>query len=540
MDRRWYQFYDQEVPPSIDYPTVTLKDMFNRNAEANPDKPYLIFKDIKIPYKVSNNMARQLANALLSIGLEKGDRVLLMMPNIPQYAISMMACYKIGGVAVGANPLYTVPELTHQFSDCSAKAVIVLASFAEKALQIYQEGKTQIQQIIIVGAKGSGIETNDHIHDYDTLMASGSPEEPAIEVVPEDIAMLQYTGGTTGVSKGCMLSHANLVAMTMQDGIWFSPSVPPEVVRTLATIPLHHIFGMNCNINLSLYGGGTIVLVAQPTPDNILEAINDHEPTCWAAVPALIQGMNQHPGIRDSKIKSMKGICCGSAPLPVEVMKKFVEISGAMITEGYGMSETSNIVTANPIKGLKKTGSIGIPWPDVDIKIVDVETGTKEMATGESGEILIKGPQVMKGYWNNPEETANVFRDGWLYSGDVGYMDEDGYIFIVDRKKDMLLCSGFNVFPREIDEVMYTNPKVLEACTIGVPDEKRGETVKVFVVLKPGESMTEEEVIDFCKQQLAPYKVPKIVEFIDSVPRTSIGKPDRKALRAMEEAKRNS
>jgi len=254
----------------------------------------------------------------------------------------------------------------------------------------------------------------------------------------------------------------------------------------------------------------------------------------------LIQGMNQHPGIKASKIKSMKGICCGSAPLPVEVMKKFVEISGAMITEGYGMSETSNIVTANPIKGLKKTGSIGIPWPDVDIKIVDVETGTQEMATGESGEILIKGPQVMKGYWNNPQETANVFRDGWLYSGDVGYMDEDGYIFIVDRKKDMLLCSGFNVFPREIDEVMYTNPKVLEACTIGVPDEKRGETVKVFVVLKPGESMTEEEVVDFCKQQLAPYKVPKIVEFIDSVPRTSIGKPDRKALRAMEEAKRNS
>jgi long-chain acyl-CoA synthetase len=349
--------------------------------------------------------------------------------------------------------------------------------------------------------------------------------------------MLQYTGGTTGVPKGCMLTHANLVAMLEQTGLWICSGCPVEQIRTLATIPLYHVYGMNCNINLTLYSAGSMVLVAQPTPDNILEAINRHEPNVWAAVPAMIQGMLNHADIGRSRISAVQRVLCGSAPLAVEVMRKFEELSGTRIIEGYGLSETSNIISANPGRGVHKPGSVGVPWPDVDIRIVDLESGTREMPTGEPGEIIAKGPQIMAGYWNNPEETAKALKDGWLYTGDIGSMDADGYIRILDRKKDMLLCSGFNVYPREIDEVLYTNSKVCEVCTIGVPDEKRGETVKAYVVVKPGETMTCQEIIDYCKERLAPYKVPKIVEFIDQLPRTKFGKPDRRTLRAMHEAR---
>jgi long-chain acyl-CoA synthetase len=538
MDRPWYAFYDKNVPRTIAYPKVTLKELFNRNAENNPDKPYLIFKDIELSYRACNAMARRLANGLLGLGVKKGDRVALMMPNIPQYAVSLMACYKIGAMAVPANPLYTVPELAHQFMDSGSETVIVMAPFADKAVKSLKEGGSSVRRIVVVQIRGGRIdmERTEGAVDYDTLLGGSEDHEPDIVVKPEDIAMLQYTGGTTGVPKGCMLTHANLVAMLHQTGVWCSVGCPADQFRTLASIPLYHVFGMNCNINMTLYSAGTMVLVAQPTPENILEAINRHEPTIWAAVPAMIQGLLNHPDIGSSRVRGIKLVPCGGAPLPVEVMKRFEEVSGTQIWEGYGLSETSNVVSANP--PLRKPGSVGVPWPDVDIRVVDLETGTKEMPVGESGEIIVKGPQIMAGYWNNPEETAKALKDGWLYTGDIGYMDQDGYIFILDRKKDMLICSGFNVFPREIDEVLYTNPKVCEACAIGVPDEKRGETVKAFVVVKPGEEMTCDEVMDYCKEQLAPYKVPKIVEFIDQLPRTVFGKPDRRKLRTTEEEKR--
>jgi long-chain acyl-CoA synthetase len=297
---------------------------------------------------------------------------------------------------------------------------------------------------------------------------------------------------------------------------------------------LYHSYGRACNIDLSLFSGGTIVLVAQPTTGNILETINKHEPNIWAAVPAMIHGIINHPDTTKSKIRSVKEVLSGGSPLAVEILKKFEEMSGAPVIEGFGLSEVPYAIAYNPVNGLHKPGSVGVPMPYVDIRIVDVETGTKDMPTGKPGEMIFKTPQKVSGYWHNPEETANVLRDGWLYTGDIGYMDEDGYIFIVDRKKDVLLCSGFNVYPREIDEVLYTNPKILDACTIGVPDEKRGETVKSYVILKQGESITEQELIAYCRERLAPYKVPKILEFIDQLPRTSLGKPDREALRALE------
>jgi long-chain acyl-CoA synthetase len=527
------------MPRTIAYPNVTLKELFNRNAENNPDKPYLILKDLILPYEVCNAMARRLANGLLKLEVRKGARVALMMPNIPQYAIALMACYKIGAIAVPANPLYTVPELTHQFQDSGSETVIVMAPFVDKVIQILNGESTQVKKIIAVQMPAGGIapEGVPALLDYEQLLDKSDDHEPDIAMAPEDIAILQYTGGTTGVPKGCMLTHANMVAMLEQTGVCCSVGCPRDQMRTLAAIPLYHVYGMNCNINLTLYSAGTMILVPQPTPDNILEAINQNEPTIWAAVPAMIQGVMNHPGFGKSRVGKIKLLLSGGAPLPIEVMKRFEEISGAKIIEGYGLSETSNVLTGSPLEPYKP-GSVGIPWPDVDIRIVDLETGTKELPPGEPGEIIAKGPQIMTGYWNNPEETAKAFKDGWLYTGDIGTMDKDGFLYILDRKKDMLLCSGFNVYPREIDEVLYTNPKIAEACVIGVPDEMRGETVKAYVALKPGETLTAQEITNYCKERLAPYKVPKIVEFIDQLPRTLVGKPDRKALRAMDELKR--
>jgi len=334
------------------------------------------------------------------------------------------------------------------------------------------------------------------------------------------------------------LSHANLVAMSYQETFWSSPIIAPdEELRCLAAIPLYHIFGFNMNVNFNYVHGGSIILVPQPTTDNILAAINRHEPNFFAAVPTMIIGLNQHPDIGSSKIGAIKGMVSGSAPLPVEAMRIFEERSGAVIIEGYGMSETTNVLTCNPTRTVRKPGGVGLPFPDNDIRIVDLDTGTKDLPFGEPGEIIAKGPTIMSGYWNNPEETANVMRDGWLHTGDIGYMDEDGHVFIVDRVKDLVLASGFNVYPREIDELMYTHPKVLQACAYGVPDPKRGETIKLALVLKPGESMTVAEARAFCKANLSGYKVPTDVVFLDELPLTAIGKANRKMLRERETGK---
>jgi long-chain acyl-CoA synthetase len=342
---------------------------------------------------------------------------------------------------------------------------------------------------------------------------------------------------TLVISAAFVQIQANMALAAKQVGIWYGVGLPAGQVRTLATIPLYHSYGRACNIDLSLYTAGTIVIVDQPTTDNILAAINQYEPNIWAAVPTMIHGIVNHPDTGKSKIGMLKAVLSGGSALALELLRSFEEISGSPIVEGLGLSEVPYGIVYNPVKGVRKPGSIGVPMPSVDVRIVDVETGMIDMPTGEPGEMIFKTPQVSAGYWNRPEETAEILRDGWLYTGDIGYMDEDGYIFIVDRKKDVLLCSGFSVYPREIDEVLYTHPQVFEACTIGAPDEKRGETVKSCVILKPGATITEQELIDYCRERLAPYKVPKIIEFIDELPRTSLGKPDRKALRALDEAK---
>ncbi|MGE5406054.1 MAG: long-chain-fatty-acid--CoA ligase [Candidatus Saccharibacteria bacterium] len=539
MERIWYNWYDSKVPRSIDYPGKPVKDYFREWAEKQPEKPYLIYNDLVITYQQANSMARKLANSLIELGVKKGDRVAIMTINIPQYVIALQACFKAGFIVVPANPLYTPKELTHQFNDSGAENVFVMSFFADKIHQIMDSGATSLKRAIIIQNPVAliDIKSAPNIYDFDALIASGQDSEPWVDIYPDDIALLQYTGGTTGPSKGCILSNRNLEAIGLQTVNWFNNLFPDWDFRNLGAIPFHHIYGFNTNINMNSIAGGTIIIVDIPTPDNLLKNINQHSPNFFTAVPAMIYGLNQHPDISTSQIKSIKGMICGSAPLAVEVMKHFEELSGATITEGYGMSESSNVLTCTPIFTKRIPGSVGLPWPDMDIRIVDLETGNHDLPPGEPGELIARGPTIMQGYWNNPQETANTIRNGWLYTGDIATMDEEGYIKIIDRKKDMIICSGFNVYPRDIDEVMYGHPKVLDACTIGIPDPRRGESVKVYLVLKPGESMTEDEVKKHCRESLAPYKVPTYVEFINELPRTPVGKPMRTALRAMEKAK---
>jgi long-chain acyl-CoA synthetase len=531
MDRIWYRWYDKDVPHSINYPKVPLKDKFNQNAQSHPERPYLIIGDTTLTYRQCDRMARQLANGLLDLWVKKGDRVALMSPNLPQYVIGLEACYKIGAIIVPTNPQATVREITNQFKDSGAETVIAWAGIAEKPLEVMRGGSTAVKRAIVFGPGDVTALLLPNVIDYEALLASSAETEPDVRVGSEDIAMLQYTGGTTGVPKGCVLSNSNLLSMAYQDYHWFLPTLKDvEYVKTLCCIPLYHIYGFNTGINMNKVFGGCSILVPSPTVDNILDAINRHEPNFYAAVPALIFGLNQHPETLKSKIRSIKGLVCGASPLAIEVMKRFEDLSGVTIIEGYGLSEASNILTGTPL-GKRKPGSVGIPWPDVDIRIVDIETGTKDLPLGQVGELIAKSPTIMSGYWNNPSETVFALKDGWLYTGDLAYLDEDGFIFIVDRKKDMILCSGFNVYPREIDEVLYAHPKVLQACVIGVPDPKRGETVKVFIVPKKDAVITEQEVIDYCAERLSAYKVPKYVEFLDALPLTAVGKPMRNELR---------
>ncbi len=532
----WESRLDPESSLHYEYPDYPLKWWFNKWAAEAPDRPYLLLGDIILSYGVCNDMSRRIANALLDLGIRKGDRVAIMAPNVPQYVMALQALFKTGMVEVPTNPLYTLPELAHQFADSGTETVIVMAMFADKAIELLKDPNSPVKRVIYFQVPSGAVEiaAGENIYDLNELIAKASNDEPDIEVLADDIARLQYTGGTTGVPKGCIFTNEMIFSQAIRTSTVSArgfTAVAKEDYRTLAAIPLNHVYGFNFNISVNLFTGGSMVLVPVPSPDNLLAAILKNSPTIFATVPAMIIGLINHPDIANTDISSLKGMFCGSAPLAVETLKKFEELTGGHIIEGYGLSETINIITANSFSN-RKYGSCGLVWPDTDLLIVDAESGTKVMPRGELGEIIARGPQIITAYWQKPEETAATIRDGWLYTGDIGYIDEEGFVFIVDRKKDIIICSGFNVYPRDVDEVLYAHPKIKEACTIGIPDPKRGESVKAFVVVKPDETLSAEEVIAYCRKSLAPYKVPTVIEFIDDIPRTSVGKPDKKVLQA--------
>ncbi len=543
FQRIWHKNYPPGIPAEMDFDRITMPEALTRSASRFPDNPALIYFGTVITYRQLEGLVNRFARALLALGVKKGDKVSMILPNIPQIVIAEYAAFRIGAVNVMNNPLYTEHELAHQLNDSESTVMVTLDLFHPVARKLQQS--TGAKKAILCGLADylpeplkpffppADVPPAEGVHKFMDLIGP-QPDDPVPnEAALEDLGALIYTGGTTGLSKGVMLSHANISFNTQQFRVWFVDSKDGEE-RTLAIFPFFHAAGWTGLQNTSIYAGWTDILVPRPEPDRILDLLEKFKPTFLPGVSTIFVALLHSERFQKMDLSFVKAYLTGSAPMAVETIKMLKERRNVPLVNIYGLTEITPMGTATPWGGDEKPGTVGIPFPNTDLKIVDLETGKTEVKQGESGEICFKGPQVMMGYYKNPEETAKVLIDGWLYTGDIGVMDEDGYVTIVDRKKDMILASGFNIYPKEIDELLMTHPKVLEVCTIGIPDAYRGETVKTFVVAKPGQTLTEEEVTSFCRQTLAAYKIPKIVEFLDALPKSAVGKILRRELRDLE------
>lgn len=551
-ERIWHKAYDPNIPPSIDYEEITLHAALERTAKLYPDQASFILMGKKISYHELNELVDRFAHALSDLGIQKGDRVSIILPNIPQAVIATYAIFKLGAVVVMNNPLYTEHELKHQINDSESKMAICLDLLVPRIKKL--QASTGVKSIIACHIKDylpfpkkqlfpfvkkemhRKTDPNEGVLDFIDLVKKYSPKRPDVQIDFDDLSTLLYTGGTTGLSKGVVLSYRNLSINVQQLKAWIPDAKEGQDI-ILGIFPFFHSAGFTAVMNQSIFRGLTVPLIPRPEPGAILDAIRQYRPQWFPCVPTIYVGILDHENFSQTDFSCINGCISGAAPLALETIREWEEKVGASIVEVYGLSESSPLSHANPFKGVRKVGSVGVPVPDMDCRVVDLETGTIDMAVGESGEIILAGPQVTSGYYQKPEETADAIRDGWFYTGDIGYMDEDGYLFIVDRKKDMIIAGGYNIYPRDIDEVLFEHPKILEACAVGIKDTYRGETVKAFVVMKPGESITENEVMDFCKSKLATYKVPKQVEFIDVLPKSTVGKILRRKLKEMEESK---
>ncbi len=551
MEKTWHRFYDKGVTFEVDPPKDPLPVHLERAARDFPQLTATEFIGARLTYRQLADQVSRFAASLSQLGVKPGDRVAIMLPNCPQTIIAYYAVLSIGAVVVMTNPMYVEREMIHQFNDSGAKVLIGLDHLFPRIAKVWKE--TPVEKLVITSIRdylpfplnllypfkakkqklNMKIPYGGSIHSFKRLVEDSPGNPPRPETDMGDVAALQYTGGTTGVAKGVMLTHNNLVVNVAQVSLWL-PALEQGKERFLCVLPFFHVFGMSTAMNWPICIGATMTLLPRFEIKDFLKTIAKTRPTIALLVPTIFAAMVNYPEISKYDISSINYVVSGSAPLPVEIMNRFEQLTGSVILEGYGLTESSPVTHVNPVKSKRKAGSIGIALPSTDVRIMDLETGTKEQQVGQPGELVIKGPQVMKGYWNMPEETAGTLKDGWLYTGDIAYMDEDGYVFIVDRKKDMIIAGGFNIYPRDIDEVLYEHPKIADAVSIGVPDEYRGETVKVFVVVKPGEMLTEEEVIAHCEERLASYKVPRLVEFRDQLPKTMVGKVLRKELRAEE------
>lgn len=535
MERIWLKSYEPGVPHSIEYPEISLYEMFQETVKQYSDLPALSFMGHEITYAGLQSQVEKLAAALEGLGVKKGDRVAIHLPNCPQFPIAFYAALSLGAIAVPCNPMYVARELTHQLNDSETETIITLTSFYKMIKEL--QPKTTLKNIIAVNLEGDSVKIETGDYSFASLMKEyGGKQAQPVEVLPEDRAAFMYTGGATGVSKGAILQHRHLLANALQLKAWAVDLKNGEEIF-LSVLPLYHSYGLTLALNLPVLTGNKMVLLPRFELRSVLQTIDREKPTRFPGVPTMYVAINNAPDLHEYDLSSIKVCNSGAAPLPVKVQEVFEKITGGKLTEGYGLSEASPVTHSNPIYGKNVPGSIGLPIPDTEMKIVDIETGDTELPIGESGELCVRGPQVMEGYLNMPEETAQSLRDGWLYTGDIAKVDEEGYTYIVDRKKDMVIAGGYNIFPRDIEEVLYTHPKIKEAAVAGISDPYRGETLKAYVVLKEGETLTEEEVIEFCKENLAAYKVPKLVEFRTELPKTMVGKILRRALREEEEKK---
>jgi long-chain acyl-CoA synthetase len=559
IDKRpWLKNYDKGVPHSIDYPKVPLFYFLEESARKYQDRPCTIFKGAVISYQEMNEITDQIAGALASLGVKKGDRVGIFMPNTPQFVMAFFGILKAGGVVVATNPLYTPSEIEHQVNDAGVEIMFVMTNFY-KTMKAAQP-KTRLKTLIVTNLKETlppilrllfslakekkgGFRIEGGLKGGDLwmkdLLAKFKPSDrPKLELGPEDTALFQYSGGTTGTSKGAIALHRNVVANTLQIKQWMS-NIEEGNEIVLMAIPLFHVYGMVAGMLFAIAGGASMVMVPNPRDvKDVLQNINKYRPTIFPGVPALYNTINSNPDVLAGKynLSSIKACISGSAPLLRETKEKFEALTGGVVFEGFGLSEAPTATHCNPLMGMNKTGSIGIPMADVEAKIVDQENGVSELPVGGVGELIIRGPQVMKGYHNMPAETLNTLRDlgdggaPWLFTGDIARMDEDGYFYIVDRKKELIKPSGYQVWPREVEEAIATHPKVLEVGVAGIPDPQRGETVKAWIVLKPGETLSPDEVKAWCKETLAPFKVPTHIEFRTELPKTTVGKILRREL----------
>jgi long-chain acyl-CoA synthetase len=552
----WTNFYETGVLTHIDYPDITLGSVLTQTASSFPDHAALQFYGRTITYRELDRLANQYARALTGLGIKKGDRVAIMLPNVPQMVIAYYGTLRTGAIAVPTNPLYHEHELEIQLKDSGAVTLVALDLFYPVVSAVLP--KTNVKHLILCGVKDFLPFPKNLLYpikamiDKQWIRVKHAPpiygflelikREPGTfldqPVSPDDVALLQYTGGTTGIPKGAILTHRNLVVNAVQCRTWLTLKNQGESV-ILAVIPFFHVYGMTTAMNLGILIGASLVLLPKFHTKEVLHCIQKYRAEIFPGIQAMYLAISNYSSIRKFDLSSLKVAISGAGPLMHEVQERFEHLTKARIVEGYGLSEASPVTHANPIFGKRKIGSIGLPWPDTDARIVDLETGEKALPVGEAGELVVRGRQVMKGYWNKPGETAQTLRNGWLHTGDIAKMDDDGYFYIVDRIKDMIKTVGENVYPREVEEVLYMHPKVKEAVVVGIPQEFMGEKIKAFVVLREGETATADEIIQFCRDQLSKFKVPKEIEFRDQLPKTLVGKVLRRVLRDEDMKKRN-
>jgi long-chain acyl-CoA synthetase len=566
----WLAHYEKGIPATVDVPAIPLYQFLNDAAAKYPDKiavrmvlkylPFGLAVQAKMTYREVARQSDQLAAALTSLGVGRGSRVAIMLPNMPQQIVSFFGIIKAGAIVVNTNPTYPAHELEPLMRNSGVETIITLSGLYDRVMQI--KPNTSIKNIILTDVpdyvsklfrntvakqvRASGMMKNvapaPGVYFFNELLAKAPAKAPAVAFDPNDTAVFQFTGGTTGLPKAAELTHYNLIANTTQMNTWL-PSLVYGGEKLLLALPAFHVYGMTVGMLLCFKIASELVVVPDPRNTlHILDVISHERISLYPGVPAMYIAVINHPKVADYNLRSIKACLSGGSALPVEVAQKFEEVTGGKLVEGYGMSESSPVTTANPIFGEVRIGSIGLPLPSTEISIVSLEPDEngkyKFMDVGQEGELVARGPQVMKGYYNNPDETTKTIdADGWLHTGDIAKMDKDGYFYIVDRKKDLIIASGYNIVPREVEEVLFMHPKVMEAAVVGVPDVKRGESVKAFVVLKEGQSSTPEEIRAFCKEHLAPYKVPSAVDFRKELPKTQVGKVLRRMLVEEEKAK---
>jgi len=548
IDRVWLKRYPPEVPPRVDIPNVLLPELIHRAVEKWADRTALVYYGARWSYRRFWSETEHLAAAFRENGIGPGDRVALYLPNCPLYPIAFFATLRIGATVVQVSPLYLGQDLSHILKDSGAKAVVTLEILFPNLAKVRSESAVSVAFVARIREfrpwyqrpfvnsvlrrqhLPTEFPTEPWVRSYAVARRTAGAVPPIAADPATTVAVFQYTGGTTGVPKAAMLTHRNLVANVTQGNIWNTSRESGKEVA-MASLPFFHVYGLTVALLMSLADGGTVVIQTRPEIRELLKLIDKYQPTQFPGVPALYNLFNQQPDLAKFRIHSIKYCCSGSAPLPLEVARRFESLTGAAIVEGYGLSETSPVTHVNPLRGERRVGSIGLPLPDTDERVVDIESGRRVLGPDEVGELEVRGPQVMLGYYNQPQETAAVLQDGWFRTGDIARIDADGYCYIVDRKKDMINVGGMKVYPRDVEEVLFQHPAVRDVAVIGVPDAEHGEVVKAFVVKKPGATVTADDLIAFVRERLAHYKAPRSVEFRETLPRSGVQKVLRRVLR---------